>query len=280
MLRDSIAMRTAYGYFLAIPTRWKDNDVYGHVNNVEYYSFFDTVINRFLIADGGLDIHRGDVIGLCVESHCTFKRPLAFPGDVDAGLRVAQLGRTPACATRSACSARARRSRRRRAGSCTCSSIARSAVAGAAGARARGLERLRSRRQHGMRVRAAVLREMGLPRPYAESRPLAIEEVELAPPGPGDPRPRPRGRPLPLRPVGDRRLAPAGACRWCSATRPPARWSSRRRGRRLRAGRPRRRSRSSRPAATAALRRRPRRRCASRARPRTPPAPCSAARDG
>jgi acyl-CoA thioester hydrolase len=71
-----------------------DNDVYGHVNNVVYYSYFDTVINRYLIADGGLDITRGEVIGLCVESKCRYRKPLAFPDDVDAGLRVAKLGRS------------------------------------------------------------------------------------------------------------------------------------------------------------------------------------------
>ncbi|ADB36015.1 thioesterase superfamily protein [Kribbella flavida DSM 17836] len=84
--------RSAFPHFHAISTRWKDNDVYGHVNNVEYYSFFDTVINEFLIRTGGLDIHRGPVIGLCVESQCTFKASLAFPDPVDAGLRVAKLG--------------------------------------------------------------------------------------------------------------------------------------------------------------------------------------------
>jgi acyl-CoA thioester hydrolase len=84
--------RADYPYFLAITTRWKDNDVYGHVNNVEYYSFFDTVINEYLIRAGGLDIHRGDVIGLCVESQCTFKQALAFPDLVDAGLRVTEVG--------------------------------------------------------------------------------------------------------------------------------------------------------------------------------------------
>jgi acyl-CoA thioester hydrolase len=81
-----------YPHRTRITTRWKDNDVYGHVNNVEYYSFFDTVINAFLIGEGGLDIHGGDVIGLCVESHCAFKQSLAFPQSVDAGLRVAHLG--------------------------------------------------------------------------------------------------------------------------------------------------------------------------------------------
>ena len=87
-------MRRAYRYFLPIVTRWKDNDVYGHVNNVEYYSFFDTVINHYLIVRGGLDIHQGPVIGLCAESHCRFLAPLSFPATVDAGLRVAHLGRS------------------------------------------------------------------------------------------------------------------------------------------------------------------------------------------
>jgi acyl-CoA thioester hydrolase len=83
-----------YPHRLAIPTRWNDNDVYGHVNNVEYYEFFDTVINAWLIAEGGLDIHRGEVIGLCAESHCEFRAPLAFPETVQAGLRVGHLGRS------------------------------------------------------------------------------------------------------------------------------------------------------------------------------------------
>ncbi|HZO68163.1 MAG: acyl-CoA thioesterase [Kribbellaceae bacterium] len=84
--------RGDFGHFLAITTRWKDNDVYGHVNNVEYYSFFDTVINEYLIRAGGLDIRDGDVIGLCVESQCAFKQSLAFPDTVDAGMRVTKLG--------------------------------------------------------------------------------------------------------------------------------------------------------------------------------------------
>jgi acyl-CoA thioester hydrolase len=86
--------RAAYPHHLAIPTRWNDNDVYGHVNNVEYYAFFDTVINTWLIREGGLDIHAGEVIGLCAESHCTFHAALAFPETVRAGLRVGRLGRT------------------------------------------------------------------------------------------------------------------------------------------------------------------------------------------
>jgi acyl-CoA thioester hydrolase len=81
-----------YLHRLAIPTRWHDNDVYGHVNNVDYYAFFDTVINAWLIREGGLDIYRGPVVGLCAESHCEFKAPLAFPETVTAGLRVGHLG--------------------------------------------------------------------------------------------------------------------------------------------------------------------------------------------
>ena len=83
-----------YPHRALITTRWKDNDVYGHVNNVEYYSFFDTVINEYLIAEGGLDIEDGAVIGLCAESHCTYHGPLAFPGVVEAGLRVGHMGRS------------------------------------------------------------------------------------------------------------------------------------------------------------------------------------------
>ncbi|MGI8622496.1 MAG: acyl-CoA thioesterase [Solirubrobacteraceae bacterium] len=83
-----------YPHVLEIPTRWGDNDVYGHVNNVEYYAYFDTVINAYLISQGGLDIHAGSVIGLCVESRCAFASPLAFPETVRAGLRVGELRRS------------------------------------------------------------------------------------------------------------------------------------------------------------------------------------------
>ena len=83
-----------YPHVMEVPTRWADNDIYGHVNNVEYYAFFDTVINAWLIREGGLDIHSGDVIGLCAESHCQFLAPLAFPETVRAALRVAHLGRS------------------------------------------------------------------------------------------------------------------------------------------------------------------------------------------
>ncbi|MCW3021487.1 MAG: acyl-CoA thioesterase [Conexibacter sp.] len=84
--------RADYPHRMTIPTRWNDNDVYGHVNNVEYYAFFDTIINAYLIREGGLDIHRGSAIGLCAESHCSFTAAIEFPDSVDAGLRVGHLG--------------------------------------------------------------------------------------------------------------------------------------------------------------------------------------------
>lgn len=87
-------MRSEYPQLLEIPTRWNDNDVYGHVNNVEYYAFFDTVINHWLITEGGLDIHAGEVIGICAESHCEYQAPLTFPETIEAGLRVGHLGRS------------------------------------------------------------------------------------------------------------------------------------------------------------------------------------------
>ena len=86
--------RSAYPSFSTLETRWMDNDVYGHVNNVVYYSYFDTVINRHLIAEGGLDIHADPTIGVCVESMCQYFEPIAFPEPIDAGLRVARVGAT------------------------------------------------------------------------------------------------------------------------------------------------------------------------------------------
>jgi len=84
--------RGEYPHFQAIPTRWMDNDAYGHVNNVTYYSYFDTVVNEHLIRAGGLDIASSPVVGLVAETSCTFHKPLAFPDRVDAGLRVARIG--------------------------------------------------------------------------------------------------------------------------------------------------------------------------------------------
>ena len=87
----SLPGRADYPQFLAIPTRWMDNDVYGHVNNVVYYSYFDTVINEHLIREGGLDIHEGAVVGYCVESQCRYLAPLAFPETIEAGLLLTEL---------------------------------------------------------------------------------------------------------------------------------------------------------------------------------------------
>jgi acyl-CoA thioester hydrolase len=84
--------RGDYRHFLTIPTRWMDNDVYGHVNNVVYYSYFDTVINRYLIDEGGLDIHAAPIIGIAVETLCRFRRSFAFPEPAEAGLRTGHLG--------------------------------------------------------------------------------------------------------------------------------------------------------------------------------------------
>jgi acyl-CoA thioester hydrolase len=84
--------RDSYPSFLAIPTRWMDNDVYGHVNNVVYYSYFDTVVNEHLVRAGGLDIENSPAIGIVVETRCRFHKALSFPDVVDAGLRVAKLG--------------------------------------------------------------------------------------------------------------------------------------------------------------------------------------------
>ena len=90
--RPKAGSRADYRHFLAIPTRWMDNDVYGHVNNVNYYSYFDTVINRYLIDEGRLDFRDGAVIGLAVESLCRYYRSFAYPDVIDAGLRVGRLG--------------------------------------------------------------------------------------------------------------------------------------------------------------------------------------------
>ena len=84
--------RAHYRHFQPIATRWMDNDVYGHVNNVVYYSWFDTAVNRYLIEQGALDIHRGEVIGLVVETQCNYFAPIEFPQTVDAGLAVAHIG--------------------------------------------------------------------------------------------------------------------------------------------------------------------------------------------
>jgi acyl-CoA thioester hydrolase len=84
--------RASYRAFRPITSRWMDNDVYGHVNNVVYYSWFDTAVNAHLIEHNALDIHHGEVIGLVVETQCSYFAPLAFPQTIHAGIRVARLG--------------------------------------------------------------------------------------------------------------------------------------------------------------------------------------------
>jgi acyl-CoA thioester hydrolase len=86
--------RLRYPHFLAITTRWMDNDAYRHVNNVVYYSYFDTVVNQYLIGRGVLDVEASPVVGLVVETQCHYFSPIAFPDTVHAGLRVAHLGRS------------------------------------------------------------------------------------------------------------------------------------------------------------------------------------------
>lgn len=89
-MRD--ARRADFPHGLTLPTRWSDNDIYGHVNNVTYYSYFDTAVNSFLIAQGVLDIHAGETVAFVVDSGCAYYQPLAFPDVVHVGLRVARLG--------------------------------------------------------------------------------------------------------------------------------------------------------------------------------------------
>lgn len=92
MTRTIAPPRAAFRHFQVIATRWADNDIYGHVNNVVYYSYFDTVVNQYLIEQGVLDIEKSTVIGLVVETQCQYFSPITFPDVVHAGLRVAKLG--------------------------------------------------------------------------------------------------------------------------------------------------------------------------------------------
>ncbi|WP_431281955.1 acyl-CoA thioesterase [Humitalea sp. 24SJ18S-53] len=86
--------RADYRWFLEIPTRWADNDMYAHVNNVVYYSYFDTVVARFLLGSGAIDLATSPIIGVVVETQCRFKGPISFPDLVTAGLRVERIGST------------------------------------------------------------------------------------------------------------------------------------------------------------------------------------------
>ncbi|WP_421706028.1 acyl-CoA thioesterase [Alloalcanivorax xenomutans] len=85
-------LRDAFGYLCPLDTRWSDNDLYGHVNNVTYYSYFDSTINRYLIEQGGLDIHQGDVIAYVVSSGCEYFEAAAYPDSLAVGMRVDKLG--------------------------------------------------------------------------------------------------------------------------------------------------------------------------------------------
>jgi acyl-CoA thioester hydrolase len=91
-MTDNSDQRSSYNYFADITTRWMDNDIYGHVNNVVYYSYFDSVANKFLIEEGGLDIHSAEIIGFVVASSCQYKSPIAYPDKIEAGLTVNKLG--------------------------------------------------------------------------------------------------------------------------------------------------------------------------------------------
>jgi acyl-CoA thioester hydrolase len=92
MAKPSAPQRRAYSWYTPITTRWSDNDIYGHVNNVVYYSYFDSIANRYLIEIGGLDIHAGGIVGLVVNSSCDYHAPVAYPQALEGGLRVDRLG--------------------------------------------------------------------------------------------------------------------------------------------------------------------------------------------
>ncbi len=91
-MKETPKPRSHFRHFYPITTRWSDNDAYGHVNNVVYYQWFDTVVNQFLIVNGTLDIHEGSAIGLVVETHCNYFSSVAFPDPITTGLCVTRLG--------------------------------------------------------------------------------------------------------------------------------------------------------------------------------------------
>ncbi|MEL6962084.1 MAG: thioesterase family protein [Pseudomonadota bacterium] len=94
MHADQPQPRSAYRAFSLLPTRWMDNDIYGHVNNVNYYSFFDTAIAHYLMREGDLNPWKSEVIGFCVESGCRFRKAVQFPDSITAGIRVKKIGRS------------------------------------------------------------------------------------------------------------------------------------------------------------------------------------------
>jgi len=92
--RQKPLTRDAFSYLTTIQTRWSDNDIYGHVNNAAYYFYFDTIVNNYLIHQGALDINQSDIIGLVVETGCTYFSALKFPQIIEAGLRITKIGRS------------------------------------------------------------------------------------------------------------------------------------------------------------------------------------------
>lgn len=92
MKKTTAHSKTDYAYFFELTTRWMDNDIYGHVNNVVYYSYFDTIVNHFLIIHGGLNIHDSPSIGLMVHSQCSFHTSIAFPDKITGAFKVTRLG--------------------------------------------------------------------------------------------------------------------------------------------------------------------------------------------
>lgn len=91
-MKPEAGSRADYRRFLTLQTRWADNDVYGHINNSVYYYYFDTIVNEYLVASGALDLHRGPVIGLVVETACRYFAPLEFPQEIEGAMRVARIG--------------------------------------------------------------------------------------------------------------------------------------------------------------------------------------------
>jgi acyl-CoA thioester hydrolase len=91
-MANSRPTRSDYRYFVPLTTRWHDNDIYGHVNNVVYYAYFDTTANHFLIHQGGLDIHQAEEVGFVVNSGCNYFAPIAYPDELEGALRVNKLG--------------------------------------------------------------------------------------------------------------------------------------------------------------------------------------------
>jgi acyl-CoA thioester hydrolase len=92
MSESLVPSRSDYRVYYSINTRWSDNDIYGHVNNVMYYSYFDTAANRYLIEEGGLDINDGTIVGFVVNSGCEYHAPISYPEPIEAGLRIDRLG--------------------------------------------------------------------------------------------------------------------------------------------------------------------------------------------